>query len=126
MAQPILDSPGAWRSLSPYCGMRAAATGMSQLRVKRVGPAVSACRLHPRLRTYRCKATNRRFGPIADIAVAVGDLTGQYSLAFRIKRDLRPPAGDASRQQFRIELVTETVVIQRPSAGCSAHTLNVR
>ena len=34
--------------------------------VKRVGPAVSACRLHPRLRTYRCKATNRRFGPCVD------------------------------------------------------------
>ena len=34
--------------------------------VKRVGPAVSACRLHPQLRTYRCKATNRRFGPCVD------------------------------------------------------------
>src|SRR6202040_882486 len=32
-------------------------------RVKRVGRAVLACRLHPRLRTYRCEATNRRFGP---------------------------------------------------------------
>ena len=33
----------------------------------RVGRAISACRLHPRLRTYRCEAAKRRFGPIGDI-----------------------------------------------------------
>src|SRR5258706_604183 len=34
--------------------------------VKRVGrPMFSACRLHPRRRTYRCVAANRRFGPEA-------------------------------------------------------------
>ena len=38
--------------------------------VKRVGPAVSACRLHPRLRTYGCDAANRRFGPTASLRVA--------------------------------------------------------
>ena len=30
----------------------------------RVGSAISACRLHPRLRTYGRDADNRRFGPI--------------------------------------------------------------
>jgi hypothetical protein len=35
--------------------------------VKRVGGAVLACRLHLRLRTYRCEATNRRFGRQSDI-----------------------------------------------------------
>jgi hypothetical protein len=41
-----------------------------RVRVKRVGPAVSACRLHPRLRTYGCDATNRRLGPIASLRTA--------------------------------------------------------
>ena len=45
--------------------------GTLPLWVKRVGPAVSACRLHLRLRTYRCKATNRRFGPIATVSQTV-------------------------------------------------------
>ena len=31
--------------------------------VNRVGRAISACRLHPRLRTYRCEVAKRRFGP---------------------------------------------------------------
>jgi hypothetical protein len=39
------------------------------IRVKRVGSAVSACRLHPQLRTYGCDAANRRFGPEGDISV---------------------------------------------------------
>ena len=39
------------------------------MRVIRVGWAVLACRLHPRLRTCHCEAANRRFGPISDIAL---------------------------------------------------------
>jgi hypothetical protein len=31
---------------------------------------MSACRLHPQLRTYHCDAANRRFGPIGDIGDA--------------------------------------------------------
>ena len=34
--------------------------------LNRVGWAVLACRLHRRLRTYRCEAANRRFGPAAE------------------------------------------------------------
>jgi hypothetical protein len=30
-----------------------------------------ACRLHPRLRTYRCDAANRRFGPFTVDGVAL-------------------------------------------------------
>jgi hypothetical protein len=39
--------------------------------VKRVGWAVLACRLHPRLRTYGCDAAKRRFGPQADVPCTV-------------------------------------------------------
>ena len=38
--------------------------------VNRVGWAVLACRLRPRLRTYRCEAANRRFGPTRDSCTA--------------------------------------------------------
>jgi hypothetical protein len=38
--------------------------------VNRVGWAVLACRLRPRLRTYRCEAANRRFGPTTEVTIA--------------------------------------------------------
>ena len=50
--------------LSPW--RRSGRVWRGSLSVNRVGRAMSeACRLHPQLRTYRCVAAHRRFGPIA-------------------------------------------------------------
>ena len=50
---------------------RGITVGQCPDRVNRVGRAISACRLHPRLRTCWCEAAKRRFGPSAEVRALI-------------------------------------------------------
>ena len=58
--------PASWSSANHDFNQPARLSPLRRplLRVKRVGPAVSAFRLHPRLRTYRCEARTDASGHV--------------------------------------------------------------
>jgi hypothetical protein len=79
----------------------------SPVGVNRVGRAISACRLHPRLRTYGCDAAKRRFGPIATWRGAAREALAGQTCGSKPREDQFLVRGEFEGQHLAGELDIE-------------------